>query len=145
MSRIKILLAEQEDIDDLKVPVRFGKEFADSVKESDLKRIAGTVARWAKSMHTEDYIADNAKFEMGDDDGHPCMYLENFTSLCDEIAQNLLDQLIEQEHLDLSDEEYKQVIEGASALIADFYADYEDALCADAFKDWSLDNKYGDM
>jgi len=145
MSRIKDLLAEQEDIDDLKAPVRFSKGFADSAKESDLKRITGTVARWAKSMYTEDYIADNAKFEMGDDDGQPCMYLENFTSICDEIAQDLLDQLIEQEHLDLSDEEYKQVIESASALIADFYADYEDALCADAFKDWSLDNKYGDI
>lgn len=142
MSRIKMLLAEEESIDDLKVPTRFGKDLFDTITEADNKTIAETVLRWSKSMKSEDYIADNAEFGLGDDDGEPCMFLENFTSLCDDIAQENLDKLIVQEHLDLSDKDYADILDKASALIANFYADYEDALCADAFADYKGDVKY---
>lgn len=146
MSRIKILLAEEENIDDLKIPVRFNKDFADSIRDYDIRRIAAVVARWSKSMATEDYIADNAKFELGEDDDYgPVMFLENFTTLCDEIAEDHLNHLIEQEHLDLDDDMYKKILETASAELADFYADYESALCADALADFKRDNKYWDI
>lgn len=144
MSRIKILLAEEENIDDLKIPVRFNKDFADSIRDYDIRRIAAVVARWSKSVVTEDYIAERAKFELGDDDG-PVMYLENFTTICDEVAEEHLNRLIEQEHLDLDDDMYKKILETASAELADFYADYEDALCADALADFKRDNKYWDI
>lgn len=142
MSRIKDLLAEEENIDDLKVPTRFGKAFGDFITKADNKRIAETVLAWAKTPQAEDYIADNAVFGLGDDDGQPCMFLENFTTLCDEIAADTLDRLIEQEHYDLSDLEYAQIVEHASNLIADHYADYEDALCSDRLMDYNRDRKY---
>lgn len=142
MSKIKDLYAEQENIDDLKAPTSFGKAFGDFITAVDNKRIAETVLEWAKTPQVEDYIADNAHFELGDDDGQPCMFLGNFTTLCDEIAVDTLDRLIEQEHYDLSDLEYAQIIEQAASLIADFYSDYEDALCADRLMDYNRDRKY---
>lgn len=142
MSRIKDLLAEEENIDDLKAPTRFGKEFSRFITTADNKRIAEAVLRSARTPQVEDYIADHAYFGLGDDDGHPCMFLENFTTLCDEIAVDVLEDLIKQEHLDLSDLEYAQIVEHASNLIADYYADYEDALCLDAFADYERGSKY---
>lgn len=142
MSRIKDLLAEEENIDDLKTPTRFGKAFGGFITAVDNKRIAEAVLRSAKTPQVEDYIADNAVFGLGDDDGNPCMFLENFTTLCDEIATDILEGLIKQEHYDLSDLEYAQIVEHASNLIADYYADYEDALCLDAFADYKRDSKY---
>mgnify|MGYP006898625025 CR=1 FL=1 len=141
MSRIKDLLAEEENIDDLKVPTKFGKAFGEFITKADNKRIAEMVLAWAKTPQVEDYIADNAEFGLGDDDGLPCMFLENFTALCDDIAQDTLDKLVEQEHYDLTDEEYANIIEHASNLIADYYADYEDALCADELADYNRDKK----
>lgn len=141
MSKIKDLLAEEENIDDLKAPTSFGKAFGDFVTKADNKRIAETVLEWANTPQVEDYIADHACFELGDDDGQPCMFLENFTTLCDEIAADTLDRLIEQEHLDLSDKEYASIIEHASNLIADYYSDYESALCNDELIDYNRDKK----
>lgn len=130
MSKIKVLFAEEEGIDDL-MPTRPSND-----------NIATIVLNWSKKMATEDYIADNAEFGLGDDDGQPCMFMENFTTLCDEIAQQSLDELIEQEHYDLSDKDYKYILDRASALIADFYADYEDALCADEITDYNRDKEF---
>lgn len=142
MSRIKDLLAEEENIDDLKAPTRFGKEFSAFITSADNKRIAENVLRYARTPKIEDYIADNAIFGLGDDNGQPCMFMENFTMMCDRIAIDTLDMLIKQEHYDLSDLEYAQIVEHASNLIADYYADYEDALCVDAFADYECDSKY---
>lgn len=142
MSKIKDLYAEQENIDDLKAPTRFGKAFSEFITAVDNKRIAETVLEWSKTPQVEDYIADHAYFGLGDDDGQPCMFLENFTTLCDEIALDTLDRLIEQEHYDLSDKEYAQIVEHASNLIADHYSDYESTLCADEMMDYNRDKKY---
>lgn len=142
MSKIKDLLAEEENIDDLKVPTRFGKAFSDFITTVDNNRIAETVLEWSKTPQVEDYIADHAYFGLGDDDGQPCMFMENFTTLCDEIALDTLDRLIEQEHYDLSDKEYAQIVEHASNLIADHYSDYESTLCADEMMDYNRDKKY---
>lgn len=130
MSKIKVLFAEEEGIDDL-MPTRPSND-----------NIATIVLNWSKKMATEDYIADNAEFELGEDDGQPCMFMQNFVELCEEIAQQSLDELIEQEHYDLSDEDYKYILDRASALIADFYADYEDALCADEITDYNRDKQF---
>lgn len=130
MSRIKDLLAVEESIDDL-MPV----------SKLSLNWVAKTTANWAMSPQSEDYIADNAEFGLGDDDGHPCMFLENFITLCDELAEEYLNRLIEQEHIELSDQEYSKVLDKASALIADFYSDYESALCNDELIDYNRDKK----
>lgn len=132
MSRIKDLYAIEEGIDDL-IPET----------KVNTAHIATVVASWVKSdPKSEDFIADNAEFEVGDDDGQPCMFLENFTQLCDQLAQDKLEALIEQEHLDITDKQCADIIDKASAEIADFFSDYEDVLCGDAFKDYQLDKKY---
>lgn len=130
MSKIKVLFAEEEGIDDL-IPTR----------PSD-NNIATIVLNWSKASKYEDYIADNAIFQLEDDDGQPCMVMENFIDLCDDIAADCLDSLIQQEHYDLPDESYTRILVRASALIADFYADYEDVLCADELADYNRDKKY---
>lgn len=132
MSRIKDLYAIEEGIDDL-IPET----------KVDIKHIVTIVKDWTTSdPKSEDFIADNAQFEVGDDDGQPCMFLENFTQLCDQLAQDKLDALIEQEHIDMTDKQYTEVIDKASAEIADAYSDYEDSLCGDALKDYYMDKKY---
>ena len=142
MSRIKDLLAEEENIDDLKLPRKYDLSFFKAVQEIDKKRLANSILEACKGVVFEDWLAENAEFELGDDDGEPCMFFENFTELCDECATGVLDGMIEDQHLDISDEEYTDVCNIAADLIANHYADYESELCADAFKDWQLDNKY---
>lgn len=136
MSKIKDLLAEEENIDDLKVPRRYGKDFFDAVQEHDKRRFAESILNSCKGIVFEDWLAENAEFEHGDDDGEPCMFFENYLELCEECATGVFDGLIEQQHLDIDDEYYTDVIKLATDLIADYYADYEDSLCADALVDW---------
>lgn len=135
MSRIKDLLAEAEGIDDLMpeppLPYQPRKEV-----------IAEIVVDWSKKGETEDYIADNADLELIDDDGHPCMHMVNLSELCDNIAQQSLDELIELWHYDLTDEDYKFIVEHASALIADYYSEYRDNLCVSSLSDYNRDKKY---
>lgn len=132
MSKIKDLLAEEEDIEDLK-----------PIKKPSLEWVVDTVVNWAIMPYSEDYIADNAEFGMvaDDDDGHPVMVMENFTSLCDDLAVRYLDRLIEGEHIDISDDDYAKALDKASARIADFYSDYEDSLCASELSDYNRDKQ----
>lgn len=133
MSRIKILLAEEENIDDLKVPVHFGKDFFDSVQEQDLKRLVGAVVSAAKRKETEEEIAlrANYTYDYGDE-GDLEAYLENFLEIIEDIATDWTDEIVATQHYDLSDTEYAKVIELAKDLLADYYADYESQLCSEA-------------
>ena len=145
MSRIKDLLAEVENIDDLKTDDEEIKKQAKFERDLWIKRYAEAVSNNAKGIASEDFIADNARYETGDDDGHMCVFMENFTLLCDDLAEEHLNALIEQNHIDMDDAMYRAVLERASAEIADFYADYESGLCEDMAKDLKLDIKYGDI
>ena len=53
MSRIKDLYAEVEGIDDLKPvePHKYGKDFAEAVRQADIKRMSEQV--YAKTLHME--------------------------------------------------------------------------------------------
>ena len=124
MSRIKDLYAEAEGIDDL-IPVK-----------PSINSIAKAVADSCKGVATEDEIANEAEFEVSiDDDGHECIYLENFLDICERIAREHLDNMIEQNHIDLTDTEYFNTLDLARDIIADVYADYESQLCEDAEQD----------
>ncbi len=145
MSRIKDLLAEVENIVDLKTDDEEIKKQAKFERDLLIKRYAEAVSNSAKGIASEDFIADSARYEVGDDDGHMCVFLENFTILCDDLAEEHLDALIEQNHIDMDDAMYRDVLDRASAILADFYADYESELCEDMAKDLKLDIKYGDI
>ena len=132
MSRIKDLLAEEEDIEDLK-----------PIKRPSLEWVVDTVVNWSIMPSSEDYIADNAEFGIvsDDDDGHPVVVMENFIELCDDLAMEYLNRFIEREHIDISDDDYAKALDKASARIAVFYSDYEDSLCADELSDYNRDKQ----
>lgn len=139
MSRIQILVAEEENIDDLKVPVRFGKDFADSVAAYDLERFTESVWQALKAYNFRPNIEQDAEYGFGEDDeGRPECYIENFLDLMDAYAQEKLDWEIGEQHFDMSDEDYKNTLALLRDKLADRYADYESALCEDAL----MDNTY---
>lgn len=142
MSKIKDLLAEVEDIDDLKPvePHKYGKEFAEAVRQADIKRIGEQV--YAKTLHWEglrEWLSGNAEYTVGkDDDGHDEIYFENFYDLCWEACEDTLNDYIEDQHLDLNDSEYHDIVEYARDWLADALADFEDECIRDAM----MDDKY---
>lgn len=126
MSKIKDLLAEEQNIDDLKRPLyqELGEMIYVKAKSWDGLR------SWFRS---------NAEYEAGkDDEGHTEWYFENFEKLCEQAVANTLDKLIEEEHLDISDETYNRAIEYARDWLADALADFE----SECIQDYVTDRKY---
>lgn len=126
MSKIKDLLAEEQNIDDLKQPLyqKLGEMIYVKAKNWDGLR------SWFRS---------NAEYEAGkDDEGHTEWYFENFEDLCEQAVNDMLDKLIEEEHLDISDETYNRAIEYARDWLADALADFE----SECVQDYVMDRKY---
>ena len=139
MSKIQILLAEEENIDDLKVPVRYGKDFYDSVQESDLERFYNAVLRRLKEDWVRDEICACAVFGIGQsDEGYDEPYLENYLDIIKEVTDSAIDELIEDTHYDLSDSDYEKIYPKLVDETADFWADFESELC----NDWFNERKY---
>ena len=126
MSKIKDLLAEEQNIDDLKRPLyqELGEMIYVKAKNWDGLR------SWFRS---------NAEYDAGkDDDGHTEWYLENFTDLCKQAVNGAMDKLIEEEHLDISDETYNRAIEYGRDWLADALSDFE----SECVQDYVMDRKY---
>lgn len=126
MSRIKDLLAEEQNIDDLKRPLyqELGEMIYVKAKSWD------GIRSWFRS---------NAEYDAGkDDEGHTEWYFENFEDLCEKAVTNTMDKLIEDEHLDISDETYNRAIEYARDWLADALADFE----SECIQDYVSDHKY---
>ena len=126
MSRIKDLLAEEQNIDDLKRPLyqEVGEMIYVKAKSWD------GIRSWFRS---------NAEYDAGkDDEGHTEWYFENFLDLCEQAVNGALDNLIEEEHLDISDETYNRAIEYGRDWLADTLADFE----SECIQDYVSDQKY---
>ena len=126
MSRIKDLLAEEQNIDDLKQPLyqKLGEMIYVKAKSWD------GIRSWFRS---------NAEYDAGkDDEGHTEWYFENFEELCRRVVNGALDKLIEDEHLDISDETYNRAIEYARDWLADALSDFE----SECIQDYVMDRKY---
>lgn len=126
MSKIKDLLAEEQNIDDLKRPLyqKLGEMIYTKAKNWD------GIRSWFRS---------NAEYDAGkDDEGHTEWYFENFEDLCEEAVNYTLDKLIEEEHLDISDETYSRAIEYARDWLANALADFE----SECIQDYVMDRKY---
>lgn len=126
MSRIKDLLAEEQNIDDLKRPLyqELGEMIYVKAKSWD------GIRSWFRS---------NAEYDAGkDDEGHTEWYFENFEDLCKQAVNGAMDNLIEEEHLDISDETYNRAIEYARDWLADTLADFE----SECVRDYVSDHKY---
>ena len=100
MSKVKDLLAEVEDIDDLK-PV--------SRKQEIKITLLGRAERF---LNVDDWLYERAEWGVGyDEAGHEEWDVENFSQLCDEAATDLVDGYIEEQHYDMSDEMYSELID----------------------------------
>lgn len=134
MSKIKDLYAIENGDDDLVPDVKINAEQLSEIL------LAGVIRN---NDNTEDYIADNAIYSPeGDADGEPYMVMDNFDMLCDQIAVAELDDYISKEHLELTDEEYSDIVATTGDKIADKYSVYSDKLCANETMDYNVDNKY---
>lgn len=142
MSRIKDLLAVEQDIDDLKPvePHKYGKDFAEAVRQADIKRMSEQV--YAKTLHMENlrsWLRANAEYGTGEDEnGHTEYYFENFENLCEQACEGNLMDYIEDQHLDLTDEEYSKILYSARDWLADTLADFEE----ECIQDMVSDQKY---
>lgn len=126
MSRIKDLLAEEQNIDDLKRPLyqELGEMIYVKAKNWD------GIRSWFRN---------NAEYDAGkDDEGHTEWYFKNFEDLCERAVNGALDKLIEEEHLDISDETYNRAIEYGKDWLADTLADFE----SECIRDYIMDRKY---
>ena len=126
MSRIKDLLAEEQNIDDLKRPL--------------YQELGEMIYVKAKSWDgIRSWFRNNAEYDAGkDDEGHTEWYFENFLDLCKQVVNGALDNLIEEEHLDISDETYNRAIEYGRDWLADTLADFE----SECIRDYVSDQKY---
>lgn len=126
MSRIKDLLAEEQNIDDLKRPL--------------YQELGEMIYVKAKSWNgIRSWFRSNAEYDAGkDDEGHTEWYFENFEKLCEQAVNGALDNLIEEEHLDISDETYNRAIEYGRDWLADALADFE----SECIQDYVSDQKY---
>ena len=126
MSRIKDLLAEEQNIDDLKRPL--------------YQELGEMIYVKAKSWDgIRSWFRNNAEYDAGkDDEGHTEWYFENFLDLCRQVVNGALDNLIEEEHLDISDETYNRAIEYGRDWLADTLADFE----SECIRDYVSDQKY---
>lgn len=126
MSKIKDLYAEVNDIDDLKQPL--------------YQKLGAMIYVKAKSwVGIRSWFRSNAEYDAGkDDEGHTEWYFENFEKLCEEAVNGALDNLIEEEHLDISNETYNRAIEYGGDWLADTLADFE----SECIQDYVMDRKY---
>ena len=126
MSRIKDLLAEEQNIDDLKRPLY-----------QELGEMIYVKAKNWSGLRS--WFRNGAEYDAGkDDDGHTEWYFENFEDLCEQAVNAALDNLIEEEHLDISDETYNRAIEYGRDWLADTLADFE----SECIQDYVSDQKY---
>lgn len=87
----------------------------------------------------KDDIRERAEYRTGEDDeGHSEIYFENFYGLCHSIAEDYLCSLIENQHLDLSDDDYDDLKTWVGDWLADKLADYESE-CINDFIEYNND------
>lgn len=129
MSKIKDLYAIESGIDDL-MPVE------DHIGDYERKLHDNILAN---IKDVKDDIARNAQYTSGtDDEGHEETYFENFYGLCHSIAEEYLGSLIEDQHLDLSDDDYDNLKTWVGDWLADELADYESE-CINDFIEYNND------
>lgn len=126
MSRIKDLLAEEQNIDDLKRP--FYQELGE--------RAYVRAKNWDG---IRSWFRDNAEYGSGEgDEGYTEYYFENFERLCEEAITEMVDKIIEENALDISDETYSRAIDYGRDWLADTLADFE----SECIQDYVSDQKY---
>lgn len=120
MSKIKDLLAEEQGIDDLKRPffMELGEKAYVRAKNWDGVR---------------DWFRENAQYSAGlDDMGRTEYYFDNFEQLCEEAITEMVEKIVEENALDISDDVYSDAIEYGTEWLADTLSEFE-AECAQSY------------
>ena len=103
MSRIKDLLAEEQDIDDLKPLSQVERALIEAKLDID--------------KDFKEYMWKSAECSWGEDDeGHEEVWINNFQQIVEDYAEAEADTLVEKLRLNLSDEEYKELDGGVYRL-----------------------------
>ena len=127
MSRIKDLLAEEKGIEDL-IPT---------------KTLSEIIFERCKGEDTKEYVAANANYEWYEEEIDQWeLGIENILDLYGQVAQDALDDYIEEQCLDISDATYFGVIDWVRDNLANYYADYEFELCQEAKHDHTDYDKF---
>lgn len=139
MSKIKDLYAEANDIDDLKpirsrqTTTRYDKAFVEAVRQADIKCMGEQV--YAKTLHMKtlrSWLRANAEYGGSkDEDGHTEYCFENFEDLCEQACEGNLMNYIEDQHLDLTDDEYSKILYYARDWLIDTLSDFEEECVQD--------------
>lgn len=100
MSKIKDLYAEVNDIDDLK-PVG---------RKQEIKMIL--LDKADRFLNIDDWLYEWAEWGVSyDEAGHQEWDVDNFDHLCDVAATDLVDGYIEDQHYDMDDDMYSELID----------------------------------
>ena len=126
MSRIKDLLAVERNIEEL-MPT--DKERVEAL----LPAIQEKVYKSLITQKTEDYLWKFAEIGAGlDDEGHEELYVENFVRMCEGLAEDAMNEYVEQNALDIDEKKFFEVVEWVGAQLANHYADLESDIIKDA-------------
>lgn len=118
MSKIMDLYAIENNIDDLIPP-----------RKPDLKQIAESVAAQVDYNWAMEEYWGKAEFEDDvDEDGHKKLRVRNFAEIGRQIAECVLDMEIQNNHIDLTDEEYKEVMAHVADIVTEDFADEEEKI-----------------
>lgn len=110
MSKIKDLYAVENNIDDL-IPA---------------ESLGDKVFAKAKQLFDPNYFYECAIYDKRYDEfGHVETVVENFQLLCDGLAEDSMDEYIQEQHLDISNKVYLNTIKTVSASIANWLAEFE--------------------
>lgn len=120
MSKIKDLLAVEEGIDDL-IPPR--KPDAMYVAEQAVKFISGKGEDFRNYLWEEMQVSEEC-----DDEGHKQLCFENFWDLCFRKAEDAVEQVMEEQEMPLTDNEFATAVSKAHLIVLNEYSDLESEL-----------------
>lgn len=125
MSRIKDLLAEVENIEDLKRPfyMDLGERAYDRAKNREGLR--------AEFRNRANFEVNDEEDEFGRKPIRPTIYFENFMDICRDVIEEEIMGIIEENALDIDDTTYYKAIDYGADWLADTLADFEEECCVD--------------
>jgi hypothetical protein len=127
MSKIKDLLAEEQNIEDLMPEA--------SIKKSELlETLKHVIGDNAKDIRSE--LSEYAEFDVDcDDEGHESLIVSNFDDMCDSIAESYVEDYVYQQHIDINDDDYNWVVKHLQQYVADSFASYYVEIIKEAEED----------
>lgn len=118
MSKIKDLYAEVNEVEDLIPPRGLSN---DTLIKLCTRKVRRNEEEWHKK------IEDDVEFEEDIEDKNR-FKAKNYRSLCDDYAEDIIDGVIEEEHIDVTDENWVEVRDEVSKYIKLYYGAFVEVL-----------------